>query len=114
MASRLPSADSREAMKRYRRWVSGVALVMLLAGGLSLWTWREGADQRALRQMAPVDRGALYEEASRYADALCAAAETEGSLQSRCTDAAEFLLDFPECDDACRERVRAHIREPAR
>jgi len=92
-----------------------VALVVALFGVFIALRWsRDAAETRALLRMPDAERKVLYERTLRSTESLCAQAGTDPALVDRCESSAQFLLAFPECDDACRELARAHWRGPTR
>jgi cytochrome b pre-mRNA-processing protein 3 len=67
------------------------------------------AEQRAIENMEPQARAALYRETWQGFESLCQE-QVDAALASRCRQQAQFLLQFPECDEACRERLLPFIR----
>jgi hypothetical protein len=83
-----------------------LALVVLAIIGVVtavlLWSAsRPSAEARALERMTPADRAVLYERTYAATRTLCEEARTNAGLRDRCAASAEFVLAFPECDDAC-------------
>lgn len=111
--SRAVSAETRDG-KHYRHWMTGAAVVLVLGGVLASWMLSDRTEEKTVRDMDPADRSALHEATLRNVDLLCARADTETVLRDRCSDAAAFLLAFPECDEACRDHARSLTRKPAR
>jgi hypothetical protein len=66
------------------------------------------SERSAVERLPDDERGALYEALARETSTVCAAAERDDALQSRCTAAATFLSTLPECDASCQARVRHH------
>ena len=84
-----------------RRLLFGV--VAFAAGAfVVLWIWGGKGDSSALRRLPPDNRAQLYQQTLAATRTLCDAARTDDALADRCASWAEFLLEFPECDDACR------------
>jgi hypothetical protein len=92
-----------------------VALVVALLGAIvASRLLGEAAETRALLRMRPEERKVLYEQTLRSTESLCAQAGTDEALRDRCIDSSQFLLAFPECDDACRNLAQAHRHGPTR
>jgi hypothetical protein len=89
---------------------------VIVAVGVAILLWSGGltGERRAIVRMDPVERRALYDETHRNAVALCSQARSEDALRDRCVESASFLLEFPECDEACHAFARAHERGPTR
>ena len=86
-----------------------VALVLALFGAfLASRLLGVGRETSALLRMPSDQRKVLYDQTLRSTQSLCAQAETDGARVDRCVDSAQFLLAFPECDDACRTFASAH------
>ena len=101
--------------RKRRRWLVGVTAFVCGLLVVLLWIWRSPSEPGALRRMAPDDRARLYQETYAATRTLCDAARNDDGLRDRCASWAEFLLDFPECDDACREFAIPHApRAPSR
>ena len=95
----------------------GLLVALVLAFAVALAATRligDGAETRAVERMPDAQRRALYEQSLRSTQSLCAQAETDGALVDRCAGSAQFLLAFPECDDACKAFASAHRRGPTR
>ncbi|RKG74290.1 hypothetical protein [Corallococcus terminator] len=81
-----------------------------LPGWLLLWTLAAvalvstGAERRSVQRMTPLERAAVFLRASDTFRLLCES-PLASDFTSRCREQARFLGLFPECDDACRERL---------
>jgi len=93
--------------RKQRRWLLAVATFVATAF-VVLWIWTGKGEPGALRRMPPDDRAKLYQETLTATRTLCEAARTDDALRDRCASWAEFLVDFPECDDACRAFATAY------
>ena len=82
-------------------WVMLPVGLLLLYAGLRALT----EERRALSQLEPGTRSQLFGETWRSFETLCRQPGLEPELWSRCAEQARFLLSFPECQDACRERL---------
>ena len=101
--------------RKQRRWLVGIAAFVAGVSIAIFWIWRQPAEPAALRRMAPDDRATLFQRTYDATRTLCDAARTDDALHERCASWAEFLLDFPECDDACREFATSQApRAPSR
>jgi type VI protein secretion system component VasK len=79
------------------RIVLALALVALAA----YWIWSLQSERRAIRNLPPAERAALYERT--LADVTKVCASSDASLDAYCQEQARVLLSLPECDGACRE-----------
>lgn len=86
-------------------------LVVALAGVL---LWSMGAERRAIRDMDPRERRAVYEQAVGELDRLCGAGPRDDALEQRCRDQIRFVVQFPECDAHCQEIARSHAPRPTK
>ncbi|XXF78338.1 hypothetical protein P2318_00855 [Myxococcaceae bacterium GXIMD 01537] len=98
-----PSPDASTARTDTRRRVLGGLALVALAG---LLVWTLGAERRAVYALPTEERAALFEESWRAFQALCGERVPTG-FGARCRTQAGFLLLFPECVTACRERAAA-------
>jgi cytochrome b pre-mRNA-processing protein 3 len=91
----------------------GLLAVALVAAAISLLVWCSGQERRAIGKMEAADRRALFEETLAGFHTLCEPLQQE-ALRPRCRAEAEFLLQFPECDEACQILVAPHLGSPTR
>ncbi len=77
-----------------------LGIVMLLAVVL----WNEGAEKRALTELAPAERQSLFETTLESFRALCS--KPAGAFTSECRERANFLMKFPECGPDCQALAR--------
>ena len=84
---------------------------MLLALGalaaVAFWVWSLWSEQRAIRSLPEGERVALYERTLANLQSVCASPDP--ALADYCREQARILLEFPECDEACRELARLQI-----
>ncbi len=91
------------------------ALVVLLVGLLAgAFVWSLGAERRAILRIPPVERHAIYENAYGEMTRLCGAGPRTDALEKRCTELIQFVVQFPECDDACQAVARSHRPIPTK
>jgi hypothetical protein len=84
--------------------------VLLVLGLGALISWEHGAESRALKELRTGQRRALYESTWKELETLCHTPVPRG-LERRCEAQRRFILEFPECNDACRALV-ARQRSP--
>lgn len=89
-----------------------VIVVMLAIAALALW-WGRHQEAKAIRSLPPDHRRALYENTRRQVQLECAPDAPPG-LHHSCVQSARRLLDFPECDSACKELARPYSESPVR
>jgi hypothetical protein len=96
-----------------KRAVVMLALVIAAGASLVIWSWREGAEERALAGLSPIERQTVYARELAALQALCGARSDEG-LRERCGERARFILKFPECDSQCQHLARTFLPGPER
>lgn len=96
--------SSRLRGQAWRRWLARLCGALLLLGALVLLARALTAEQRAIEQMGPQARAALFQETWESFRAVCLPQVTSG-LGDRCQQEAQFLLKFPECTGTCREQL---------
>lgn len=93
-------------------WVTrAVVLGAIAAVGLGLWLWMQGSKDGALRAMSPVQREALFKETWKDYRLRCTGAPEHSDSRAVCQQRAEFLLRFPQCDEACRAQVAPSLQQ---
>ena len=100
------SRKQRRVLLLVGAFVTGVLVVLL-------WVWRQPSEPDALRRMPPENRAKLFQQTYDATRTLCDVARTDDALRERCAGSASFLVDFPECDDACRTFAGAYINAKA-
>ncbi len=90
-----------------RRWVviGAVAVVSLI-----VWVWVHRSEEGAVRAMSPAQREAFYKEAWADQRTKCLAASGPLEPEGKCRQRAEFLLLFPQCDEACRAELAPSLQ----
>lgn len=102
-------------LDRHSRLLATIVALVVAMVALVLLMTRERADERsAVARVDPETRREIFTQTMHAARALCAQAERDRALSDRCIESAEFLLEFPECDEACVAFARAHRREATR
>jgi hypothetical protein len=100
-----PNPDgAREAPRRRPRSML-LALSLLIAIGV--WIWWQGSERRAIRNLPVYERAALYQRTLANVKTVCGSSDL--ALEEYCRDQARLLLEFPECDDVCREMASTRI-----
>jgi hypothetical protein len=95
-----------------RRWLVMAAAFVALAI-VVVWLWRGKGEAGAVRRMPPDERAQLFQETYAATRTVCEAARTDDALDERCASWADFLLDFPECDEACRAFAKPYAPHTA-
>ncbi|HEY2775068.1 MAG TPA: hypothetical protein VGK20_13555 [Candidatus Binatia bacterium] len=96
------------AAARTSSWLAGALLAMVVAG------WWSGREQRGLLSLPAPIRREIYLRTLSSVTALCTDQRAADAVASRCQDSARFLVEFPECDEACRTLARPFLPEPTR
>jgi hypothetical protein len=86
---------------------------LIAAAVIALIVAHGGSEERALRNLPPVERAALFH---RTMDTLTGVCAREGRQQLRdlCRAQAQLALLFPECDGTCQAIAREQLRTPTR
>ena len=82
----------------------------LLAAVAAYW-WSAGEEARALRALPEAQRAGLYLRTMETLRTVCDPAPGR-SMRTYCREQAEFALQFPECDAACRQIARRQMSLP--
>ena len=98
---------------RSRRVVGLLAGVATAVAAGTLWYASETAEGGAISQLPAAERKALFQRTLRTLSTTCAPSTKPSGLDPFCHEQAEFIVQFPECDDACRAAANPH-RGPAR
>jgi hypothetical protein len=86
-------------------WRNLLILGVLLIAALVFFLVRAlTAERRAIQEMDPQARAALFQETWQGFQALCQP-QADPALSGRCEQQARFLQEFPECDEACRQQL---------
>ena len=102
-----PSGDRR------LRQALVLGVVLLLLG--TVWLYLQGGENRALNAMSPAQRAAFYKETWDEVRLVCLTdAGVKRGFEKRCQQHADFLTQFPECDEACRRELAPVLRRAVR
>lgn len=96
---------------RLRHFLLGMALLVLLSC-LALWAWSETSQRREILRLPAQERQAVYARTLEELETLCE--DSGNTLRTHCRAQALFIVQFPECDDACRGVASKHLAQPAR
>ena len=97
--------------------VAAVAMTMLIAGTSALfvwWTSEQRLQRDAIEQLPAPERRALYDRTLRTLASACGSRPLPEGLQPYCQEQADFILQFAECDEACKRLARPHQSRPMR
>lgn len=84
----------------------------VLLGLVGVWMWVQGSEGGALRAMSPAQREAFYQETWKAQRAKCLGDAGPTEPESRCRQRAQYLLQFPQCDEACRAELAPSLQGP--
>lgn len=91
-----------------RGWIVRAGLVVAVLGlVLGTYLWSAGAQQRAIGELHPGERQALYLRTVENLKSVCSPAPD--SMRDFCQDQANLAKSFPECDDACYRMAEAQL-----
>jgi cytochrome b pre-mRNA-processing protein 3 len=82
-------------------------------GFFGLWFWQTRHDQQVIRDMPVAQRQALYHRTLETLRTVCVDPH-DSVLRDFCQGQADFIMRFPECDDACLALVQPHVPRPMR
>ena len=83
------------------RWLAGGLVVIALVAFAIV---HQTGSEREVRSLPDPERRALYQRTLETLKTTCANASGP-TLREYCREQAEFMKNFPECDDACRALV---------
>lgn len=95
-------------------WMVAAAFVVAIAIAAFLALRGPSSEQRALSRMAPDERRAVYERAMENLKVLCGRGPRTDALERECEEQIRFVLQFPECDEACVAIARMHQQRPTK
>jgi cytochrome b pre-mRNA-processing protein 3 len=99
---------------RRSSWVlRGVVLGVIAVVCVGAWVWVHRSQEGAIRAMSRAQQEALYKEAWADQRRHCLGGEGPAETASRCRQRAEFLLLFPQCDEACRKELAPSLQGAA-
>jgi hypothetical protein len=87
-----------------------LGLVVVVCG--VTWVWVHGSEGGAVRAMSRAQQEAFYKEAWADQRRHCLGGEGPAEPASSCRKRAEFLLQFPQCDEACRTELAPSLQGP--
>jgi hypothetical protein len=108
---RMPPRRPPARVRGPRLWAA-IGLVGLAGAVVAAW-WAQGEETRQLRALPEPQRAALYQRTIDNLRTICDPAPGR-SLRDFCRSQAELALQFPECDDGCRDIARRHLSLPRR
>ncbi len=74
------------------------------------WLWVHSSTQSAILAMSPQQREAFYKEAWADQRTHCLGGDGPAEPKSSCLKRAQFLLLFPQCDEACRKELAPSLQ----
>lgn len=96
----------RQRSRRMALTFAGGALAVVL---LAVWYAGETAERRAVQTLPQQERAQLYQRTLHTLTSSCDARTRPSGLDRYCAEQAAFVVQFPECDAACRAiAVRHH------
>jgi len=106
---------SRDLAREPRKpWMIRAAVVGVVAfASLGVWVWVQNTKGGAVLAMAPAQREALFKETWKAQRMRCSKAGEPVDTAEQCQQRAEFLLLFPQCDEACRAELAHSLPAPA-
>jgi hypothetical protein len=104
--------DKKQHAKLRGAWKIALAIALAILAAL-LWYASEIDEHDALSELPARERNALYQRTLHTLQTTCDPARQPSGLEPFCHDQAEFIVQFPECDGACRALANVH-RGPTR
>jgi hypothetical protein len=105
--------DSEQKLIRRKRQLQVLVLVLFIAFVVALLLRGPLQERETIRSMPEPERRAAFDKEMAAFKALCI--EGPGSqLDARCRERAEFLEQFPECDQSCRALTGRFVPQGAR
>ena len=87
---------------------AALAIVAGVLVFLFLWYSSQMVEPSAIRELPEADRRALFERTLRTLATSCDPEAHPEGLARFCREQAEFVVQFPECDEACRKLAKPH------
>ena len=106
----MATSSLTETPSRHPAHVALAALIVLVI--VAAWFWHYAAERRAVAQLDPQARQALYARTLESLKHPCADTPHPHALDEFCERQADFILEFPECDSAC-QALAARSRPPS-
>ena len=94
---------------RLRRSLVISASVLAAGVTVALLGWHQGDERRAIAALPAAERAAIYGGELEIFQSLCGRSPRPDALERECRDKAEFMIQFPECDQACQQLARDHL-----
>ena len=95
-------------------WLIRVVVVGVVAVAcLGVWVWVQNTKGGAVLALAPAQREALFKETWKAQRMRCSKVGEQVDTSEQCRQRAEFLLLFPQCDEACRAELAHSLPAPA-
>ena len=89
------------------------ALGVVLIATLAFWIWNRGVESRSLHELAAPERQALYGRTLQtLQSSACDPKHGARGLHDYCRRQAEFIVEFPECDQGCSELAKRFLLKP--
>lgn len=94
---------------RARRGLAVSAVALAAVAVVALLSWHQGDERRAIAALPASERATLYAGELEIFQTLCGISPRPDALERTCREKAEFMLQFPECDQACQQLARDHL-----
>ena len=93
---------------------SASALLLALAAAFLLWLENRAEQVTAIREIPAAQRAELFQSTRQTLLTACTPARRPAGLQTYCDAQARFILQFDECDEACRDLSDSATTQPRR
>lgn len=97
-----------------RTFLVAILVGLALIGFLFVWNRGNRSESDAIRSLSDEERGALYRRTLETLQTVCAEPVGRDGLSRRCRDEADFIVKFPECDEACKAIADRHRERAVR
>jgi hypothetical protein len=85
----------------------------ILIAILGFWIWNRGGESLSLHELATPERRALYERTLQTLQSpACDPKHGARGLHNYCRQQAEFIVEFPECDQGCADLAKRFLLNP--
>lgn len=101
------SEPARPITGSTRRLARVLVILLGIAALVGLWIYESGTERRAIRELPPDEQLALYQRTRANVQSACE--HPPADLSDFCRQQAEFLLHFPQCDQACEQLARERL-----
>jgi hypothetical protein len=103
-----------QGVERRASAITIIGLTLALMAAFALWFWTRAEEASAIRALPESQRTNLFDSTRRALVAVCDPVQRPPAFDAYCSSQAGLILQFDQCDDACRELARRAGQQPRR